>query len=223
MKFEDCYPPEIVEWVQSLPEPELCTAQQRRIHQIIEDKEVIKKSAHVFKQLECPPDRSEAAQRIDDFCAFIEDAAALPDQKPVGARWHLNEYAEFYTRSEVMEELQQIKLTAQPLVTALERHSDLILFDKLDELKKLLAEFLDSPQMAKPFDKGLPNYGKTAGPNNWRNTIYANLCNMAEVRLGNRYPAFVREVHRVLLDLEMPLDPTTAHCIAGSTSTLIEN
>jgi hypothetical protein len=223
MKFEDCYPAEIVEWAKALPEAEQCTAQQRRILQIIEDEEVIKKAAHVLKQLDRTLDRSEATQRIDDFCTFIEDAAALPDQTPGGARWHVNEYAEFYTRHEVKEELQQIKLTAQPLAAMLNGRSDLIIFDKIEELRNLLNEFLASPQMVDPFDDDLPNCGRMAGPNNWRNTIYQNLCNMAEVRLGNRYPAFVREVHRVLLDLEMPLDANTAHHIAGSTSKLIEN
>lgn len=135
MRFEDCYPLEVVEWAQALPELDDCTPQQLRIIKILKDEEVIKKAAYVFDKLDKTLDRTEATQRIDNFCAFIEDAAALPDLKPVGARWHLDQYAEFYTRKEIMEELQQIKLTAQPLAALLERHSNLIIFDKIEELQ----------------------------------------------------------------------------------------
>jgi len=50
MRFEDCYPPEIVEWAQGLPEPECCTPAQKRIAAILEDDEVIKASKCIFEK-----------------------------------------------------------------------------------------------------------------------------------------------------------------------------
>lgn len=191
------------------------------MHHIITDEEVMKKSKHVLKVLAKTLGRSEAAQGIDGFCAFIEDAAALLDQKPDGARWLVKEY-EFYTRKDIQEELQQIKLAAQRFASILERRADLILFNKIEELQNLLNKFLASPQMLAPFDDTLPNPGGMAAQHNWRNFIYRRLCTMSEVRLGGRFQAFVREVHRVLLNLEIPLDANTAHHIAGAETTLIE-
>jgi len=123
------------------------------------------------------PDRDEAVQRLDSFIALIEDIAALPDRAPRGARWYneKGKYAEFPTKKEVSEALEEVSLSAQCLIKLLERRAPLIHFDRLEDLQQLLGSFLESPQMKNPYDKSLPNPGMMAAEGNWRNYLLKKL------------------------------------------------
>lgn len=78
MKFEDCYPAEIVEWAQALPAPEQCTAQEVRISRLLEDESVITLGRDLSKRLNNAGTRDEANQMITFFRGLIQDAAAQP-------------------------------------------------------------------------------------------------------------------------------------------------
>lgn len=222
MKFEDCYPPEIVEWAQGLPEPEYSTPAQKRIATILDDAEVIRASKRVFEKMDNTSNPDEAVQRLDSFIALVEDIAALPDQKPRAARWYneKEKYAEFPTKKEVSEALEDVSLSAQDLAKLLNRHAALIHFDSLEELQQLLGDFLKTAQMTNPFDKSLPNPGMMAAEGNWRNYLLKKIANMSEVRLGERHTDFIQEVHRVLLNLETPMDASTVRYTLGNRSKL---
>lgn len=78
MKFEDCYPAEIVEWAQSLPAPEQCTAQEVRMTHLLEDESVIALGKGLITRLNNADTRNEANQMITFFRSLIQDAAAQP-------------------------------------------------------------------------------------------------------------------------------------------------
>jgi len=74
--------------------------------------------------------------------------------------------------------------------------------------------------MTNPFDKSLPNPGMMAAEGNWRNYLLKKIANMSEVRLGERHTDFIQEVHRVLLNLETPMDASTVRYTLGNRSKL---
>lgn len=74
MKFEDCYPAEIVEWSKTLPAPELCTAQEVQITRLLEDESVIALGRGFIKHLNNAGTRDESNQMIALFRAMIQDA-----------------------------------------------------------------------------------------------------------------------------------------------------
>lgn len=78
MKFEDCYPVEIVEWALTLPEPEQCTAQEMQISRLLEDESVIALGRGLIKRLNNAGTRDEENQMITFFRGLIQDAAAQP-------------------------------------------------------------------------------------------------------------------------------------------------
>lgn len=78
MKFEDCYPIEIVEWAQALPDPEQCTAQEVQITRLLESESVIAIGRGLIKRLNNAGTCDEANQMITFFRGLIQDAAAQP-------------------------------------------------------------------------------------------------------------------------------------------------
>jgi len=222
MNIDKYYPSEIVQRIRDLPERNSASMQQRRILDILCDQEVARKARHVFKKIQNSNHAEDELQRLDEFWNFIEIAASLPDIRPPGARWHQNGYAEFFTPEEIRSELTELKKAGDLFCSLLKRRSNLVLFDHLEELINLLDAFLTSPQIANtPQCRSLPNQGKSAGKNNWRNHLLKQLSHVAELRLGERFPAFIVEVLRVLLASDEPLEASTAREILGSKTSLV--
>lgn len=74
MKFEECYPAEIVEWANSLPAPERCTALELNTARLLEDDSVIALGRGLIKRLHDVATREEANQMIFNFRTLIQDA-----------------------------------------------------------------------------------------------------------------------------------------------------
>lgn len=71
MRFEDCYPQEIVEWINTFPHPDDCTDEQRRIAQLVESTELIAIGRGLLRRLRDAGSRSEACTMIEDFKTFV--------------------------------------------------------------------------------------------------------------------------------------------------------
>ncbi len=77
MKFEDCYPVEIVEWAQALTEPEQCTPQEEEIAGLLGDESVIAIGQALIQRLNNAATREGAAQMTTFFRGLIQDAAYM--------------------------------------------------------------------------------------------------------------------------------------------------
>lgn len=223
----DCYPSAILERLEALPAPDELTEQQRRIIAIIDDKEVMQ-TARPFL----------ADEGIDAFWSFIETAATLPDELPPGM--HLREIGEtptFSTPANLRKEITDTAYHAMHLADLLRKTATTITGSDLTigEIQRLIDQLealqcVCNAKAAKHSSKAEDQYvfpvGGTAGANSWRNWLLKRLSVVAEVRLGidnQTYPStternavrgrihtLVREIHRVLLELETPIDARTA-------------
>lgn len=70
MRFEDCYPQEIVEWINTFPHPDDCTDEQRHIAQLVESPELIAIGQGLLRHLRDANSRSEARAMIENFKTF---------------------------------------------------------------------------------------------------------------------------------------------------------
>lgn len=82
--FEDCYPPEIVDWVRSFDDPNTLTEHQRRILEITDDARVCTAAQRYFRRLDdcdTPDDANALIKRFQislDATATAGAAADLP-------------------------------------------------------------------------------------------------------------------------------------------------
>jgi len=223
MDINQYYPQAIVQRIHGLPPKEEALPRESRIIDILQDEDVAKKAQYVLERLVERRTEDELAQVFDEFWNFIEFAASLPDVRPPGARWHARSEAAFFTPAEVRRELIGLRDAGQEFSKLLIQRSDLVLFDRLDELLQLINAFITDPQIKNAEDKALPNHGKAAGKNNWRNHLLSQLSVAAQVRLGDKYPAFITEVHRVLMRAADSLDPSTVREIIGPATSLVDS
>lgn len=75
MKFEDCYPAEIIEWAQALPEPEQCTPHELAIARLLDCESVTALGRGLLKRLNEVASCEETGRMITDFRAMIQNAA----------------------------------------------------------------------------------------------------------------------------------------------------
>ena len=73
--FEDCYPPEIVEWVATFDNPDTMTEHQRRILQITDDAQVCAAAQHYFQRLDDCDTPDEANALIKRFQTSLDATA----------------------------------------------------------------------------------------------------------------------------------------------------
>jgi len=73
------------------------------------------------------------------------------------------------------------------------------------------------------YEDMLPNPGRTEGTDGWQNEILEKLFLIADLRLRNKYPTFVREIHRVLLGLEIPINASAARDHQGLKTRLVSD
>lgn len=71
MRFEDCYPQEIVEWINAFPHPDDCTDDQCRVARLVESPELIAIGQGLLRRLRDASSRSEASAMIENFKTFI--------------------------------------------------------------------------------------------------------------------------------------------------------
>ena len=71
MRFEDCYPQEIVDWINTFPHPDDCTPQQRDIVRLVESPELIAIGQGLLLHLRDTSSRSEARATIENFKTFV--------------------------------------------------------------------------------------------------------------------------------------------------------
>lgn len=217
------YPQEIVQRIHGLPPKEKALPRELRMIDILHDEDVAKKAQYVLERLVERKTEEDLAHVFDEFWNFIEFAADLPDIRPPGARWHARSEAAFFTPADVRSELIDLRDAGQKFSKLLIQRSDLVLFDRLDELLQLINAFITHPQIKSAEDKVLPNHGKAAGKNSWRNHLLRQLSVAAQVRLGDKYPAFIAEVHRVLMGAADSLDPSTVREIIGPVTSLVDS
>lgn len=74
MRFEDCYPQEIVEWINTFPAPEGLTEQQRRIVRLVESPELIAIGQGLLRRLRDAAHRNAASIMIREFRLSLENA-----------------------------------------------------------------------------------------------------------------------------------------------------
>lgn len=222
-RISDYYHPEICERIRELPHRGDASERQKRLIDIVEDDAVMSAAKHVLDTVLEHESLTSATAReaVENFWIFLEDAAALPDIRPRGAHYFApGNDAGFFTPAEIRKELDILKDQCDCLVKHLELRRELILSDKLDPLLTLLKEFGASEHLNEPNNSAFPQFGRAAGKNNWRNDMLQGLFMRAEARLGNQFPEFCREIHRVLMDLEIPVDKRTAHDLQGAKTKL---
>lgn len=207
----DIYPPEIRERILALPDHRLASDQQKRIAAIVEDHDVCKAARHVTKKWKTFDNPEDARAWLENFWAFIEDAAVLLDVRPLHARSFVpGKQANFFTPAEIIAELRCLKTHCDSLAAHLKLRRDVILSDKTDPLIAALEDFSMSQQLDDPNNDAFPQRGRTAGKNNWKNETIRSLYMYAEVRLGERFPTLCHAIHRVLHDTDDVIDPRTA-------------
>ena len=79
VSFEDCYPPEIVEWIAAFPEPSDLSAHQRRTVEIISDPRTIAAAGKYFATLDDCDTPEEANAIINNFRSMLEDTIKPAD------------------------------------------------------------------------------------------------------------------------------------------------
>lgn len=214
--LSEVYPTEICERIALLPDPggdpKNVTDQQKQIIAIIKDPDVCKAARHVLKKTrENFKNTEDATAWLENFWAFIEDAAGLLGVRPLHARSFVpGKEANFATPAEIAAELRCLKTRCDSLAAALKLRRDVILSDKTDPLIAALEGFSMSQQLDDPNNDAFPQQGRTAGANNWKNDTIHGLYMRAEVRLGERFPTFCHAIHRVLHDTDDIPDPRTA-------------
>lgn len=86
------YPPEIVEWIDTLSRPDPSNARYAarlaRLLAILKAPDVISESAHFFTENLAGINAGTRQARIENFKNFIEEAAALPEKPRL--TWHFN-------------------------------------------------------------------------------------------------------------------------------------
>lgn len=232
MKFEDCYPPEIVEWAQALPKPDYCTPQQMRINKVLEDAEVIRCAAKLFDDANNSDIREAALQLIDNFQGLIEDASALPDENPPGTALRTDDnQLVFLTPTKIRQALTQTAAQALKLGELISQTAPTLAEDEqhLEYLKQMIAQLESlhdlciqkaNKHASKTFgEKDFP-IGSTAGINERRNWLLQRLTGMAEVRLSNRDNDLILAIHRALVDLDEQMNDRTAAEVTGKPSSL---
>lgn len=219
--INDCYPlKEWRDWIASMPEHP-CNVRDKCRVAIIEDLEVINAAQPIVKQVENAKTPEEANAIIDNFREFVEDAAAILEEQPVGS--HLrdgNEPPTFSTPGELRKDLTETAAQALKLKDLLARTATTIDEDALTlrELRRML-EQLDTMHViciAKANKHTTKTHGVhdfplgMAGKNTWRNWVLKRLTSLAEVRLGERNLPLTLAIHRVLLELDDRMNERTA-------------
>jgi len=223
MDIRQYYPAAIVERICDLPPKDRASPRELRIINILHDEDVAKKAQHVLKTICRNRTEEECTEAVSEFWYFIESAAELPDIPPRGAVCHSSSKADFFTPGDVRVELKRLRDDGRRFAKRLAQRSDLILFDRLDELVELINAFVTSPQIKNAGDRALPNHGKAAGKMSFRNHLLRQLSVVAQVRLGDRFLAFITEVLRVLTGATDPLDLSTAKSILGQPTDLVDS
>lgn len=67
MRFEDCYPQEIVDWINTFPHPDECTTRQRDIVRRIESPDMIAAGQRLLQKLRDATCRQKAQAMIERF------------------------------------------------------------------------------------------------------------------------------------------------------------
>ncbi len=188
---------------------------------IIEDAEVGKTAQHVFQQMGRASSQG-LNEQLENFWTFLSVAAELPDKRPAGVCGEFvpGEVPDFFTPARVAGELREIKKASELLLRRLTENRDIVLFGEIGALVTLLEEFNRSEQLNDPNNDSLPQMGKSAGKNNLQNELLRGLFVRAHAHLGGEFPTFCREVHRVLLGLEAPMEPSTARRMSVGKSRL---
>ena len=77
--FDECYPPEIVEWINAFPAPDLMTGQQLQITRTIDDPRAVAAAQDYFSTLNECDTPEEGNAMIARFREMLEDAAKPDD------------------------------------------------------------------------------------------------------------------------------------------------
>lgn len=180
-----------------------------RMLRMLNDVQVIKTSRYVLAKISESPGGD-----IEGFWSFIDQAADLIDQTPIGARLFVPGHGgEFYTEAEVAGIREDLGALAVEFREKVRQHAQLHHFADTEALDDLLGRFLEAPAIKAPRAalQTLPNPARAAGANNWSNHILERLFILARAHLGGRRPALVTAVHRALLELDTPVQLNKAH------------
>lgn len=78
IRFNECYPAEIVSWINDFPPPDDCTPHQLGILRLIDSAEGITQGGMVLRHLDTIGSREEAAAAIASFKSLLELAHCPP-------------------------------------------------------------------------------------------------------------------------------------------------
>ena len=219
---KNAYPSEMAARIDALRTIAMPTEQQLRILKILDDPVIQKKSHHVFKTLDATPAAEKEAQQLGDFWSFIEAAAAVLDEQPYGSRLRDGGEAEFpFRNDELCDELSSALHHATKLKTRIQRIAPSI--SQTISVRKAREFIADLDQLIEACSEQcfrltarcngvsvFPDSSPQAKKNNWHAWVIRRLATLAEIHLGDRFLAFIIEVHRILLGLDDAINMSTA-------------
>ena len=219
---KNTYPSEIEGQINTLRAITPPTELQRRVLKILDDPTIQKKSHHVFKTLDTAPLAEKETQQLGDFWSFIEAAAAVLDEQPYGSRLRDDGEADFpFRNEELCDEFSSALHHARKLRTTIHRIAPSIsqsipirksreLIADLDQLIEACSEQCFRLTARCNGVSVFPDSSPQAKNNNWHAWVIRRLATLAEIHLGDRFLAFIIEVHRVLLGLDDAMNMNTA-------------
>lgn len=224
--FASTYPPEIVEWVEALYSADPSPAHRRALA-ILEDDEVMRVVQRVLPSLLANTDQwhdEDRLTRLDAFWAFINEAAALPEQQIPGA--HLRAPGElpiFSTPAQLRKDITKAADEALTLAERLTRIATTIQGEMPLNAVRQAIESLDAVYIAcintahhhapNKQTRGVPDFpfpGSKAGKSAARNWLIHEVGKLALYHLRDRSISLVVEVVRVLMDHAEPAEHSTA-------------